>query len=818
MQRKRLIYLVAIVALLIAAIPAAVIANSPAAAPNASPLQQGETPDTLVEQAKALEAEQSAPAPDAATAFSIPGGGSYPLFMGVDDATVPAYQMDVTNSATIQAFVGAQVWGSAYDPVSDKVYFNNGSTLYEWPVGGTINALGTIVDPTGATQSMVGLAFYNGTLYGVKNIANEAVYTIDTTTLVATVYIDYIDADFDYGGLAADPNDGTLYATNDDTTPNGSGLFRINLDGTGTLITPYPAGQTDIDGLAVSDDGFAYLVIDEPGFIYVWDFAAGAYAAPLTNPWTSAEVFSGGAYIVQPIGAAISLNKTVGTDPNACAVTDEITVAAGTDVTYCYEVTNTGDVTLDFHDLDDSELGNIFSGLNYALTPGASVFVTQTTTINVTTVNTGTWSAYNQGPIDLVTASDMATVTVESQAPAIVLTKTVGLDPNVCATTDDITVPANTDVTYCYEVENTGSVTLNLHDLDDSELGNIFTDLAYTLTPGASVFVTQTTPIAVTTVNTGTWTAYNGGAVEVCSTPNVAIPDNNPTGVSDTLDSTTSGLISDLDVYINTTHTWVGDLIYTLQHVDTGTTVTLIDRPGYTGTGFGCSGDNIDNTVDDEAALSFENNCTPATNPAYIPGEHYQGGDPASSTLMTAFDGEDLSGDWTMTVSDNAGGDTGTLNEWCLVTSGDPVSVQASDVATVTVQGDPPNIFVDPLSMASTQATNTQVQQTLTISNTGGGTLDWIIDEEDTTAACRSIADPAELLAKQQANGVAPAGGPIEGHSGCRRRLLTLRAGRTPAPMRCCGIRRTTSEPMASPPSNLAATSGTVRWRAPMTS
>lgn len=48
---------------------------------------------------------------------------------------------------------------------------------------------------------------------------------------------------------------GEFYATDDDTTPNGSGLFRINANGTGTLITPYPAGQTDIDGLAVSDDG-----------------------------------------------------------------------------------------------------------------------------------------------------------------------------------------------------------------------------------------------------------------------------------------------------------------------------------------------------------------------------------------------------------------------------------------------------------------------------------------------------------------------------------------------------------------------------------
>jgi hypothetical protein len=210
---------------------------------------------------------------------------------------VPAYQIDVTTSATQQAFVGFQVWGAAYDQANNKVYFNNGSTLYEWPVGGAVATLGTIVDPAGATQSMVGLAFYNGTLYGIRNIANEAVYTIDTATRIASVYIDFVDTDFDLGGLAADPNTGTLYATNDDTTPNGSGLFRINLDGTGTLITSYPAGQTDIDGLAVSNDGKAYLVTDEPGSIYVWDLAGGAYAAPLTNPWATSEVFSAGAWI-----------------------------------------------------------------------------------------------------------------------------------------------------------------------------------------------------------------------------------------------------------------------------------------------------------------------------------------------------------------------------------------------------------------------------------------------------------------------------------------------------------------------------------------
>jgi hypothetical protein len=286
MQRKTPVYLLAIVVLVLFMLPGAALAQD--AAPDA---------ETVLEQAKALAAELSPAAPPAVIQVS-PAGSVSPLFVGVDDTTVPAYTIDPATNAFTPHTLNVQIWGSAYDAVNDIVYMNNGSTLYAWPVGSpAVNTLGAITDPAGATQAMVGLAFYNGTLYGVKNIANEAVYTIDLTTRVVTVFIDYIDAEFDFGGLAADPNTGTLYGTNDDTTPNGSGLFRINLDGTGTLITPYPAGQTDIDGLAVSHDGFAYLVTDEPGFIYVWDFAGGAYATPLNNPWTSAEVFSAGAWI-----------------------------------------------------------------------------------------------------------------------------------------------------------------------------------------------------------------------------------------------------------------------------------------------------------------------------------------------------------------------------------------------------------------------------------------------------------------------------------------------------------------------------------------
>ena len=53
---------------------------------------------------------------------------------------------------------------------------------------------------------------------------------------------------------------------------------------------------------------------------------------------------------------------------------------------------------------------------------------------------------------------------------------------------------------------------------------------------------------------------------------------------------------------------------------------------------------------------------------------------------------------------------------------------------TLTVEAQvAPNIDVSPLSLASTQATNTTTNQPLTVANTGGGTLNWIITEEPGT-------------------------------------------------------------------------------------
>lgn len=208
-----------------------------------------------------------------------------------------------------------------------------------------------------------------------------------------------------------------------------------------------------------------------------------------------------------------------------------------------------------------------------------------------------------------------------------------------------------------------------------------------------------------------TWSFTTLVSDVLCSTPNLSIPDNDPAGVTNDLVIGDPGSITDLNVTLDVTHTWVGDLVFELEHVETGTSVVFYDRPGVPASTFGCSGNDIDATLDDEAATPVEDECgggVPTIQGSFIP-----------NNLLAAFDGEDIAGTWRITASDLAGGDTGTLNEWCIDAG--------------TTGGPEPDIDVDPTSMSSTQSTNTVVVQQLEVSNVGSADLDWSIAEVDTT-------------------------------------------------------------------------------------
>ena len=116
--------------------------------------------------------------------------------------------------------------------------------------------------------------------------------------------------------------------------------------------------------------------------------------------------------------------------------------------------------------------------------------------------------------------------------------------------------------------------------------------------------------------------------------------------VSSTLTVNTHMTITDLNGLIsNVTHTFDHDLFIELQS-PVGTTVTLSNRNGG-------SGDNFINTVfDDEAATAIGSSSAPFTG-SFRPDQ-----------LLSAFDGQDAFGVWTLRVADRAALDAGSINRW----------------------------------------------------------------------------------------------------------------------------------------------------------
>ena len=139
--------------------------------------------------------------------------------------------------------------------------------------------------------------------------------------------------------------------------------------------------------------------------------------------------------------------------------------------------------------------------------------------------------------------------------------------------------------------------------------------------------------------------------------PPLDIPDGTGVFVSDTVNIAESGTIQDLDIDLTIPHTWNGDLTVRLSHG--GTTVVLIDRPGYIDSDSGFDNDGFNVTLDDEGTGgAIEDVDSPAgvvSPPSFTPNE-----------ALSAFDGMDLAGDWTIEVSDSDVNDTGQLTYWAL--------------------------------------------------------------------------------------------------------------------------------------------------------
>ncbi len=154
----------------------------------------------------------------------------------------------------------------------------------------------------------------------------------------------------------------------------------------------------------------------------------------------------------------------------------------------------------------------------------------------------------------------------------------------------------------------------------------------------------------------------------IASSPrtNLAIPDNNLSGLTDTIVLEGDGLIENLFVRLRIDHAFVGDLRCTLARSDT-TTVTLFDRIGRFDTGSGSA-----------SALSSDNQLV-FLDP--VPGDIWFAASAASTIAagdyrpsaagnaparLSDFVGQPIGGVYTLRLVDAAAGDQGVLVSWSL--------------------------------------------------------------------------------------------------------------------------------------------------------
>ncbi len=335
---------------------------------------------------------------------------------------------------------GAANWtGLTIDPVSGVFWASTATDLFTIDPATGASAL---VGPFGAGGTMIDIAINSlGQMYG-HDITTDSIYSINTATGAATL-IGATGFAANYAqGMDFDNEDGTLYIfLYIGSGANVYGTVNLTTGAVTALATSSPQGEfegatqtvglcipTDAPWLSASPTSGTTAPAGTSPVTVTFDstgLAPGTYEAQLCVLSDDPDAGPGNGTAIVPVPVslevlagqpAISVTKTVGTESGVCAATSAITVPPGTTVYYCYTVTNGGDVAFDLHTLVDDQLGTIFSGLGYALAPGASVSTVAAglsipAVMNTTTTNVATWTAsVTGGPSAQATAT--ATVTV----------------------------------------------------------------------------------------------------------------------------------------------------------------------------------------------------------------------------------------------------------------------------------------------------------------------------------------------------------------------------------------------------------------------
>ena len=243
-----------------------------------------------------------------------------------------------------------------------------------------------------------------------------------------------------------------------------------------------------------------------------------------------------------------------------------------------------------------------------------------------------------------------------------------------------LTVSSGSAVTLRYVVINTGEQRLHNILVSDSQFGivtcptnqlDVDADMICEVDAGATADGQHTNTASVSAVAAdgtavgGTNPANYYGlnvlpGTKCTAAAGVGCPEPLADNGAVTSHFTVSGCntIDDVNVGLSVDHTWVGDLLITLKSPN-NTIVRLVNSP--IGGSDSCSGDNLRALLDDATPISsgnVDNQCGGGVPSIF--------GQFRPSQPLSAYNGLTGNGTWTLTVSDVAPFDTGTLNDWSL--------------------------------------------------------------------------------------------------------------------------------------------------------
>ena len=197
----------------------------------------------------------------------------------------------------------------------------------------------------------------------------------------------------------------------------------------------------------------------------------------------------------------VVITKTVGV-ASGCATTQEITATVGTLVYYCFTIQNTSAISYTQYVYQDTFLSRTFTttAQSGGFPPGSILVrtsveigslgplrllegVTNTVLLTATAGNDVTATAQSSARVNLVAPTPLVA--------AVLITKTVGTTPNVCATAQEVTVNRGEPVYFCFTITNVGNVPYTQYVFEDNTLLHTYTTRGV-YWPGAVITRTNT--------------------------------------------------------------------------------------------------------------------------------------------------------------------------------------------------------------------------------------------------------------------------------------------------------------------------------------